>query len=88
MKLAVAPTLWSLMAKHGAHVIEAFAAFIQHGMFNDSTNNASGVFRPQSQGFTIEPVFKRVHLFLDNIGDLAQPAHKQRRWLDNRSSDI
>ena len=45
VELAVAPTLWALVAKHGAHVVKTFAAVIQHGMLHHRTHHPRRVFR-------------------------------------------
>ena len=76
------------MAKHGAHVIQALATVVQHGMFNGSAHHTRCVFGPQRKGFAIEVILKGVHLLLDNIGHLAQTADKQGCRLNNRGSDI
>ena len=88
MKLAIAATLWTFVAKHGAHVVQTLAALIQQRVLGDSTHHTRCVFGTQRQRLAVELVFKRVHLFFDNIRDFAQPTHKQRRRLNNRRANV
>ena len=88
MKLPIATPLGALVAKHGAHVVKPLAAFVQHGMLGHRPHNARSVLRPQGQRFTVEFVFKRVHLFFNNVSHLAQSAHEQWRRFNNRRADV
>ena len=88
VKLPVAPALWPLMPKHRTHVIQALAAFVQQVVLGHRAHDAGRVFRPQGERLTIESVLKRVHLFFDNVCNLAKAAHKQRSRFHNRCADV
>ena len=84
VKLAIAPTLWTLVAKHGAHVIETFRAFVQHIVFHHCTHYASSCLGSQGVVLAIQAVFKGVHLLFDDVGDFAQATDEQSRGLHDR----
>ena len=88
VELPVAPTLGPLVAEHRAHVIQALAAVVEQGVFNRSAHHAGCVFRAHGELVTIELVFKRIHLFLDDVGDLAQAADKQGGVLHDGRADV
>ena len=88
VELAVAPALGPLVAEHGAKVIQALAAVVQKRVLDHRAHHTGGVFRAQGELLAVEPVFKRIHLFLNNVGHLAQAAHKQRGRLDDGGADV
>ena len=88
VELSVAPTLGPLVAEHGAKVIQAFAAVVEQRVFDHGPHHAGRVLRPQRELLAVEPVLKRIHLFFDNVGHLAQAAHKQGGGLDDGRADV
>ena len=88
MELSVPAPLRALVAKHGAHVIQALAAFIKQIVLNHSPDHPRCGLRPQSELFTVQPVFKGVHLLFNDIGHLAQATHKQGGGLDDGRTNI
>ena len=88
VELAVAPALGPLVAEHGAKVIQALAAVVEERVFDHRAHHTGGVFGAQGELLAVEPVLERIHLFLNNVGHLAQAAHKQRGGLDDGGADV
>ena len=81
VELAVAPSLRALVAKHGTHVVQTFAAVIEHGMLHHRAHHTRRIFWAQRQLLTIKAVFKRVHLFFNNVSHFSKATHKKGRGL-------
>jgi hypothetical protein len=88
VELAVAATLRTLVAEHGAHVIQALATFVQQVVLDHSAHQTCCALGAQGQLFTIESVFKGVHLFFDNVGHLAQAPNEKCCGLNNGQSHV
>ena len=88
VKLTVAPTLRSLVPKHGTNVVIALAAVVKQRMLDHRAHHAGGALRAQCQRVAVEAVLKGVHLLFDDIGHLAQTARVQRCPLDDRGANV
>ncbi len=84
VELSVTALLWTFVPEHGPRGPYALRAFVSQIVLDRGTDDAGGRFRTQRQAFTIEPILERVHLVLDDVGDLADRAHEQRCRLDQR----
>ncbi|MPN60104.1 hypothetical protein SDC9_207829 [bioreactor metagenome] len=76
MELTVTAFLWTLMAKHGAHIVE-FVDAIQgiQFMFDQCPHHAGRSFRPQGQ--TAAPLVRKgIHLLFNNIGGITNRTAK------------
>ena len=76
------------MAKHGAHVIEPLAAFVQHVVLDHRTHNPRRGFGAQGELLAVQAVFKRIHFFLNDVGHFTQTTHKQSCGLDDGRAQI
>ena len=68
------------MAEHRPLVPKPLGLVMQQAVFHCRPHAAGGAFRAQSQAVTVA-VVEGVHLFLDDIGDFANRAGKQRGLL-------
>ncbi len=75
------------MAEHLADVIKALRLTGRQIVFNDGPHATGRAFRAQGQRFAVQAVDERIHFLLNDIGDFADGALKERRRLDNRQTD-
>ena len=87
MKLAQTPFLGSLVAEHGPGVPQALNLIVKQTVLFTGAHTGRRTFGPQGQAVAIA-IFKGVHLFLDNIGDLTDGALEQFGLLQNRKADF
>jgi hypothetical protein len=73
MKLAIAPLLRALVAKHRAEIPQPRRLPVQQAMLDAGAHDAGGAFGPQAQAVAAE-ILEGVHLLLDDVGDLADRA--------------
>ena len=88
VELAVAAALGALVAEHGAHVVQALAAFVQQVVLNHRAHQPGCAFGAQRELLAVQAVFKGVHLLFDDVGHLAQASHKQGCRLDDGQAHI
>jgi len=86
MELAITPFLGAFVAKHLTDVVEPLGLVGNQVMLDDSAHATCGTLRTQRQRLAVEAVDKRVHLLLDDIGDLADGPLEQRCRLDDRQA--
>ena len=83
-ELPVAALLRALAAKHRAHVIKFLhARLLIEPVFDVGANHRRSIFRAQHQPGAIA-IFKRVHLFGDNVGIGADSTGEELFSLKNR----
>ncbi len=88
MKLAVASLLWSLVAKHGTHIVKLGDRILGvQLLLNEGAHDRSGPFRSQGQGIAAF-VGKGVHLLFDDIGGFADGAAEEFGLFHHRHSDF
>ena len=88
MKLAIASTLRALVPKHRSCVPKAFGAVIDQIVLNRGTHHCCGSFGSQCELFSIESIFKGVHLFLHNIGHFTNTTLEERCCLNDRRPNL
>ena len=87
MKLALAPRLGPLVAKHRPAVPEPLGPLGQQAVLNGGPHHRSGALRPQGAA-AIAAIDEGVHLLADHIGGLADAAGKQLGGLQQRRADL
>ncbi len=88
VELARAPLLRPLVAEHRAQLPDAQWAVVERVVFVDGAHDAGGGLGPQCQAIAVHRVFPGEHLLFDDVGDLAQAAHEQRRRFDDRRAQV
>lgn len=88
MKLPVAAALRALVTEHRADVPQTLRTVVQHVVLDRRAHDSGRVFRTHRQIFAVQRVGEAVHLFLDDVGHLADPALEQLRMLDDRRTNI
>ena len=87
MELAVAALLRALVAEHGPHVPKPARAVVEQTVLDGGAHAAGGALGAQGQLLAVERILERIHLLLDDVGDLADGALEQGRRLDQRHAD-
>src|SRR5699024_10642459 len=82
-----ATRLRPLVAEHRPGVPEALGLVVQQTVLLGGAHAAGGPFRAQRQAVAIA-VVEAVHLFFDDVGDLADTALEQLGTLDDRETDF
>ena len=62
------------MPEHRTGVPKTFGSLIDEVVLNHGTNNSCSTFGAKGKLLPIESILEGVHLLLDNIGDLTNPA--------------
>ena len=88
VKLAVTPALGALVSEHGAGVIKALGSIVEQVVLHDRTHHPRRRLWPQGQLLPVQAVFKGVHLFFNNVGDLAQTPDKERTGLNDGGANV
>ena len=88
MKLPVAPALRPLVPEHRSHRPHPPRPVIGQVVLDRRAHHARRELGAQRQPLAVETVLERVHLFLNDIGDLADALHEQFRVLDDRRADL
>ena len=88
VELAIAALLRPLVAKHRAHGPDAQRAVVQRVVLDHGPYDAGSSFGAQGQLVAVHRIGEGVHLFLDDVGDLAQAAHKERGRLDDGRQQV
>ena len=86
MELPLSAFLRSLVAKHGPRVPKLLWGG-DEVMLHRRTNTSGRAFRTQGQAVVVS-IVERIHLFLNNIGDLSDRASKQSGRFDNRQANF
>src|SRR5260370_42243634 len=87
MKLTVASRLRPLAPEHRTHAPDAQAALAQHSVRDDCADDAGGRFGAQ-RDLILTLIDEAEHLFLDDIGKVADRALGQLRLLDHRNPKL
>ena len=87
VKLPVTALLRLLVAEHRARGPEFLLLVMQQAVGHTRPGNARGRFRPERQTFAIA-ILKRIHLFLDDIGYLADRTPEEFRVLEYGQSNF
>src|SRR5882672_6947969 len=87
MKLAVASRLRPFAPEHRTHAPDAQASLAQHSVRNDSADDACGRFGAQ-RDVVLPLIDEAEHLFLDDIGKVADRALEQLRLLDHGNAEF
>ena len=87
MELAITPFLRPFVAEHRPLVPKPLSLVMQQAVFHSRPHAAGSAFRAQRQAVTVA-VVEGVHLFLDDIGDFANRAGKQRRLFHDRRTNF
>jgi hypothetical protein len=88
VELAIAALLRPLVAEHRTHRPQAQRPVVQRVVLDHRAHDAGGRLGPQGQPVAVHRVLEGIHLLLDDVGDLAQAAHEQRRGLDDRGQQV
>src|SRR5207244_5295167 len=88
MKLAVASLLRTLVAQHRTRHPYTLWALVGEVVLDRSAHDAGGRLGTQGEALAVQPVLESVHLVLDDVGDLANGAHEQRRRFDDGRAHI
>ena len=80
MELSLAPSLGTLIAKHGTAIPETLGPLRQQAMLYGSTDNRGRTLWPQGAA-AVPTIKKGVHLLSHHIGGLTDAAGEQLRHL-------
>jgi hypothetical protein len=86
VELALAALLRALVAEHGARGPHPHRPVVEEVVLDRRAHDAGRRFRPERQALPVA-ILENVHLLLDDVGDLADAAHEERRGLDERRAD-
>ena len=84
VELPIAALLRALVAEHRAAGPHALRALVGQVVLDRRAHDAGGRLRAQRQRLAVQLVLEGVHLVLDDVGELADAAHEERRRLDDR----
>ena len=88
VELPVTPALGALVAEHRTHVVQALATVVNQGMLDRGAHHTGGVLGAQGELFTVQTIGEGVHLFFNDVGDLTQAAHEERRGLHDGRAQV
>ncbi len=87
VELAIAAFLRPLVAEHRAHQPDLLALVVQQAVRDAGADDARRRFGPQRQRI-VATVPERVHLLLDDVGELADRALEELGALEQRQPDL
>ena len=76
------------MAKHRSHAVHTLRAVVSQVSLNRRTHHTRSELRTHGQLVTVQTVGEAKHLFLNNIGHIANPACEQISLLQYRRAHI
>jgi len=88
VELAIAATLRTLVAEHGARVPQAFRAFVHQIVFDHGTHGTGRTFRTQGQLVTVHGIGEGVHFLFHDVGHGADGTREQRSVFHDRRADL
>ncbi len=88
MELPVAPALRPLVAEHGAYGPQPARRLVGKVVLDDRTHHTGGELGAEREVLAIQAILERVHLLLDDVGDLADALHEELGVLDDRRTDL
>ena len=87
LELAITPFLRTFMPKHGALIPKPLLLVIEQSMLIGGSYATRSALRSKTQIVAIA-IVKAVHLFFDNVGDLADRALEQLCLLEHRKPNL
>ncbi len=88
VELPIAALLRPLMAEHRPAGPDALWPLVGERMLDRGADDAGRRFGAQCEALAVQLVLERVHLVLDDVGRIPDPAHEQRCGLDDRHAQV